>query len=109
MLSSRTERNIMPRFPATLWASMVVCALFGVTLAGCASKPFRNVVAVGDDTRVEIDDPRGIDTWSVLTSSPTDVVVLRLTGMGVDVGALRVRVLLPGDVVVAQLSPPRGE
>ena len=98
----------MPRVPAKLWAGVVVCALLVVAFAGCA-KPFRNVLAAGDDTRVEIDDPRGTDTWSVLTSSAADVVVLRLTGMGVDVGALRVRVLLPGDVLVAQLSPPRGE
>jgi hypothetical protein len=66
------------------------------------------MLAAGDDTHVEINAPDGLDTWSVLTSSDVDVVVVRLTGLGVDVGALRARVLLPGGVVVAQLRPPRG-
>ncbi|HXJ78859.1 MAG TPA: hypothetical protein VMS64_09280 [Candidatus Methylomirabilis sp.] len=83
--------------------------LLAVVVAGCAKSSFRNVLAVGDDTHVEIDDPRGFDTWSVLTSSETDVVLLHLTGMGVDVGALKIRVLLDAGMVVAQLSPPRGQ
>jgi hypothetical protein len=74
--------------------------------AGCA-KPFRDVLAPGDDTHVEIDDPRGVDTWSLRTDSGTDVVVLRLAGSGVD--RLSIQALLPGGIVAAQLAPPRGE
>src|SRR5262249_19045595 len=68
----------------------------------------RNVLAAGDDTHVEIDAPDGVDTWSVATTSDGDVVVVRLIGLGVDVGAMRARVLLPGSVVVGELHPPRG-
>jgi hypothetical protein len=101
----------MPRLRARFRLAIVaaVGTLLAWSVAGCAKPSFRNVLAPGDDTHVEIDDPRGVDAWSVLTSSETDVVVVRLTGAGVDVGALRLRVLLPGGVVVAQLSPPRGE
>ena len=87
----------------------VVGTFFTVALAGCGKPaPFRNMLAAGDDTHVEIDTPDGVDTWSVVTSSDVDVIVVRLTGLGADVGALSPRVLLPGGVVVAQLSPPRG-
>ena len=89
---------------------IVVSAIVAMWLAGCGKPaPFRNMLAPGDDTRVEIDAPGGIDTWSVATSSPVDVVVVRLIGSSADVGAVRVRVFVPGDVVVALLSPPRGE
>jgi len=88
---------------------IAVGVLFAMSLAGCGkSAPFRNMLAPGDDTRVEIDAPGGIDTWSVATSSPVDVVVVRLIGSSADVGAVRVRVFVPGDVVVALLAPPRG-
>jgi hypothetical protein len=110
-IENGTERTNMLRIRARLRPPVVavVGALVVWAVAGCATTPFRNVLAAGDDTHVEIDDPRGVDTWSVLTSSETDVVVVRLTGGGVDVGALRLQVLLPGGVVVARLSPPRGE
>jgi len=88
---------------------IAVGALIAISLAGCGKPaPFRNMLAPGDDTHVEIDAPGGIDTWSVATSSPVDVVVVRLIGESVDVGSVRVRVFVPGDVVVALLSPPRG-
>jgi len=101
----------MPRIRATLQPSAI--ALTGILLAwtvcGCAKPAFRNVLAPGDDTHVEIDDPTGVDTWSVLTRSEADVAVVRLTEGTADVGAVTIRVLLPGGVVVAQLSPPRGQ
>ena len=88
---------------------IAVGVLLAISLAGCGkSAPFRNMLAPGDDTRVEIDAPGGIDTWSVATSSPVDVVVVRLVGSSADVGAVRVRVFVPDDVVVALLAPPRG-
>jgi hypothetical protein len=86
-----------------------IATLLAWTVAGCATPSFRNVLAPGDDTHVEIDDPTGTDTWSVLTRSETDVVVVRLTEGVKDVGALRIRVLLPGGIVVARLSPPRDQ
>jgi len=88
---------------------IAVGAILAISLAGCGKPaPFRNMLAPGDDTHVEIDAPGGIDTWSVATSSPVDVVVVRLVGSSADVGAVRVRVFVPGDVVVALLAPPRG-
>jgi hypothetical protein len=101
----------MPRIRATLRpSSIAVMAMLLVWMvAGCAKSAFRNVLAPGDDTHVEIDDPTGMDTWSVRTGSDTDVVVVRLAEGQADVGALRMRVLLPGGVVVAQLSPPHGK
>jgi len=88
---------------------IVVSAIVAMWLAGCGKPaPFRNMLVPGDDTRVEIDATRGIDTWSVATSSPVDVVVVRLIGNTADVGAVRVRIFVPGDVVVALLAPPRG-
>ena len=101
----------MPRFGASrrLAVLTVVGTLVAMTLAACSKPaPFRNMLAPGDDTHVEINAPDGVDTWSVATSSDVDVVVVRLIGLGADVGAVRPRVLLPGAVVVAQLSPPRG-
>jgi len=98
------------RIRATLRPAVI--ALVGTLVAwaviGCSEAPFRNMLVAGDDTRVEIDDPRGFDSWSVLTNSETDVVVVRLSGTG-DVGALHLQVLLPGGVVVARLSPARGQ
>jgi hypothetical protein len=101
----------MPRIRAKLRpdAVAVVGTLLAWAVIGCSTPSFRNMLAPGDDTHVEINDPHGVDTWSVLTSSDTDVVVVRVTGSGVDVGALRLQILLPGGVVVARLSPPRGE
>jgi hypothetical protein len=100
----------MPGIRATL-PTALACMLIALAaaVAGCSTSGFRNVLAPGDDTHVEIDDPRGVDTWSVVTRSDADVVVVRLTGSGVDVGALRAQVLLPGGAVVARLNPPRGE
>jgi hypothetical protein len=99
----------MLRIRASLRPHAVACLVLALAVAGCGQTAFRNVLAAGDDTRVEIDDPRGVDAWSVLTSSESDVIVIRLAGSGVDVGALRIQVLLPGGTVVAQLNPPRGE
>ena len=82
--------------------------LLAVAALGCAKAPFRDVINAGDDVRVAIDDPDGVDTWAVRTTSDADVVVVRLSGDSVDVRALMMRVLLPGGVVVAELSPPRG-
>jgi hypothetical protein len=57
----------------------------------------------------EIDAPGGIDTWSVATNSPVDVVVVRLIG-----GErrrrrrARSRLVCPATSCVALLTPPRG-
>jgi hypothetical protein len=101
----------MPGIRATLRRGALAWMLLALVtaVAGCSTSGFRNVLAAGDDTHVEIDDPRGVDAWSVLTRSDAEVVVVRLSGAGVDVGALRAQVLLPGGAVVARLSPPRGE
>jgi len=107
METERTlSRSTVTRRP---WVFIVLGALLAMSLAACGKPaPFRNMLGPGDDTHVEIDAPGGIDTWSVATNSPVDVVVVRLIGESADVGAVRVRVLLPGDVVVALLTPPRG-
>jgi len=65
------------------------------------------VIAAGQEVDILIDDPAGIDKWSVRTSSEQDVVILRLTGDPTAVGVLRIRMLLPNSVLVAQLTPPR--
>jgi len=89
-----------------------ILAMAGVLVAasvfGCAKPPFRDVIGAGDDVRIDIDDPDAVDVWAVRTTSDTEVVVARISGDRFDVGALRLRLLLPGGVVVAQLSPPRG-
>jgi hypothetical protein len=100
----------MLRFASTRQSAVVTvfAALFALALVGCSKPAFRNMLAPGDDTHVEIDAVDGVDTWSVVTKSDVDVIVVRLIGLGADVGAMRARVLLPGGVVVAVLSPPPG-
>ena len=102
------SNSIMPRMsPTRRRAALAVAGIvLAVTALGCAKAPFRDVINAGDDVRVAIDDPDGVDSWAVRTTSDADVVVVRLSGDRVD--ALMMRVLLPGGVVVAELSPPRG-
>lgn len=101
----------MSWFAARRWSTLVGVfgAFFLTALAGCSKPaPFRDMLKAGDDTHVEIDAFDGVDTWSVATSSDVDVVVVRLEGLGADVGSMRARVLLPGGVVVGDVNPPKG-
>ncbi len=65
------------------------------------------MIAAGEEVDISIDDPAGVDKWSVRTSSEQDVIVLRISGDPTAIGVLRVRVLQPGGVLVAQLTPLR--
>lgn len=100
----------MPRLHAKHRSGALAVAgvLLALTVLSCAKPAFRDVIGAGDDVRVTIDDPDAVDVWAVRTTSDADVAVVQLSGDQVDVGALRIRVLLPGGVVVALLSPPRG-
>jgi len=72
----------------------------------CAKSPLvRDLLASGELVDVSIDDPAGVDRWNVRTSSEREPTLVRLSGDPQILGALRVRILLPGDVVVAELAP----
>jgi len=109
----------MPRICPVRGSSLRVAIgiLAGLVLSAACSSPSvvlltpgqaatREVLIVGDLVDVVLDDPNGVDTWTTRTSSEQDVVVIRFSGNPALLGVLRIRVLLPGGVLVADLSPP---
>src|SRR5262245_37058858 len=109
----------MPRICPVRDSSLRVAlgVLVGLLLsAGCSSPSVvlltpgqaatREVLTVGDLVDVVLDDPDGVDTWTIRTNSEQDVVVIRFSGNPALLGVLRIPVLLPGGVLVAQLAPP---
>lgn len=92
-----------------LRALVLTALVLATTAAGCAKSTLvRDVLGPGQEVAIQIDAADGVDTWSVRTASEQDVVVLRLTGEPVAVGWLKIRVLLPGGVVAAEILPPPG-
>ncbi len=79
---------------AVLWA--------GGGCAGASLTP--GVLTPGQDVEVRILDPDAVETWTVRTSADDEAVVLRIKGNPVEIGMLRLRTALPGDVVVARLE-----
>jgi hypothetical protein len=82
------------------------CSSPSVVLLTPGQAATREVLVVGNLVDVVLDDPDGVDTWTIRTSSEQDVVVIRFSGNPALLGVLRIRVLLPGGVLVAQLAPP---
>jgi hypothetical protein len=82
------------------------CSSPSVVLLTPGQAATREMLTVGDLVDVVLDDPDGVDTWTIRTSSEQDVVVIRFSGNPALLGVLRIRVLLPGGVLVAQLAPP---
>jgi hypothetical protein len=82
------------------------CSSPSVVLLTPGEAATREVLIVGDLVDVVLDDPDGVDTWTTRTSSEQDVVVVRFSGIPTLLGVLRIRVLLPAGVLVAQLAPP---
>jgi hypothetical protein len=108
LIGLRQRRSEFPAGARSLVAALAVLASLLASAAGCARSPLvRDLVAAGEQVDVSIDDPAGIDRWTVRTSSEQEPTILRLSGDPAVIGALHVRVLLPGDVVVAQLAPAR--